>query len=211
MRSKLFVPLSLLCWQLSASAQVRVFAGPLLTTANYKIGDARQVVDPKTGFVAGVALTTLVEGPIYFSPSFSFKRKGFKVSFDRPSTPPDGKAKSNDLTVNAFALAPLLQVNFSKNESRLFVRFGPALEIAASGKENFVKTTNETVKRPAPFGPTAYSRTTTWADLQLGFQHGGRLGFFAFYEQGLSSLNNADLGPVVMQRVVGVAVEWRTK
>lgn len=192
----------------SPLAQVRIFAGPQLTTASYSIRDAKQSTDRKTGFTAGVGLTKPIEGPIFFSPAVYFSRKGYKVTFDRPGTPPDSAAKNNNTTISTIAFAPLLQLNFSKKQNHFFLRFGPAVEIAVSGKEIFDKSGNRTVSRSMLFDPTAYSRTAASVNAQLGFEHRSGLGIFAHYEHGLSSLNNNDRGPVILNRAAGVSVQW---
>lgn len=156
-------------------------------------------------------MTTLVEGPLFFAPSLSFSRKGYKVTYDRPAFPPDGKATNNNVSLNTMALSPLVQLNLSNSENLFFLRFGPAIEVALSGQETFHTSDGKTVERSMTFSSTAYCRTTIFGAFQLGLQHKSGLGLFAFYEHGLSSLNNADFGPVIKHRVGGLALEWRKK
>lgn len=208
-RQAVLLSFLLLCLQISTLSQVRVFAGPQMTTAAYSIRNVDQPTEWKGGFMAGIGLTNQVEGPLYFSPSLYFSRKGYKVTFNSPSVPPASAAKNNNTAINSIALAPLLQFNLSKKKNHIFFRFGPAIEVAISGKEIFDTAANKTVNRSMLFDPTAYSRTTFFATAHLGFEHQSGVGIFAYYEHGLSSLNNADLGPTILNRVVGVSLQWK--
>ena len=193
----------------AVAAQFRIFAGPQLTTANYEIRHAKQETEHKQGFMAGIGLTSQVEGPLYFAPSLSYSRKGYKVSFDRPGVPPDSAALNNNTTINVLALAPLLQLNFSQSKSHFFFRFGPALDIALSGREVFDSAGGKRVDRAMAFESVAYSPATAYANFHLGYEHKSGLTLYAHYEHGLSNLNNSDLGPIILHRIVGVAVGWK--
>ena len=205
----LLFPFLLLCsWKIS-QAQVSLFAGPQLTTAKYHIRNGKQDSEFKQGFMAGIRLTTLVEGPLYFSPSLYYSKKGYKVTFNRGAYPPGPDAQNNNTSIHTIALAPLLQFNLSKEKTHLFVRFGPGIDINLSGSESFDSTGNKHIDRSMLFGSTGYSPATAFANLHVGFQHRNGLSVFAHYEHGLSNLNNADLGPMILQRVVGVSLGWR--
>jgi hypothetical protein len=193
----------------AAQAQFRIFAGPQLTSANYEIRNAKQETEYKQGFMAGVGLTTAVEGPLYFAPSLYFSQKGYKVTFNRVAVPPDSAALNNNTTINVIAFAPLLQLNFSKSKSHLFIRFGPAIDVALSGREVFDSLGGKRVDRAMLFDPTGYSPATAYANFHFGFEHKSGFTLYAHYEYGLSSLNNSDLGPIILHRVAGVAVGWK--
>lgn len=193
----------------SVAAQFRIFAGPQLTSANYEIHHAKQETESKQGFMVGVGLTNQVEGPLYFAPSLSFSRKGYKVTFDRPGVPPDSAALNNNTSINVLALAPLLQVNFSKSNSHLFFRFGPAIDFALSGREVFDSAGGKRVDRAMAFESVAYSPATAYANFHFGYEHKSGFTLYAHYEHGLSSLNNSDLGPIILHRIVGVAIGWK--
>lgn len=192
-------------------AQVSLFAGPQLTTAKYEINNGKQETDFKTGFMAGIRLTTQVEGPVYFSPALYYSQKGYKVDFNRAANPPDPEAKNNNTTINTICFAPLLQFNLAKAKSNLFFRFGPAFDVALSGTEAFDSTGNKRVERSMLFGSTAYSPVTAFANVHFGFEHKSGFSIFAHYEHGLSNLNNADYGPTILHRVVGLSLGWRLK
>lgn len=203
-----FVSLTIFAISHTGQAQFRVFAGPQLTTANYLIRNAKQETESKQSFMAGIGLTTAVEGPLYFAPSLSFSRKGYKVVYNQVAVPPDSAAKNNNTTINALSLAPLLQLNFSRSNNHLFIRFGPAADYAFSGREVFDSTNNKQVDRAMVFGSEAYSPITLSGSVHLGYEHKSGFTLFAHYEHGLSSLNNSDYGPTILHRVVGVAVGW---
>ena len=196
-------------WTIS-QAQVRIFAGPQYSTTKYTIRNVKQDTEGKQGFMAGIGLTYQVEGPLYFAPSLYFSQKGYKVSaYNLPSIPPNEDARNNDVTLRSIALTPLLQFNLSKKESFAFVRLGPGFEKALSGREVFDSAGVKTIDRNMTFSSTAYSPATAFLNVQLGYELANGLCFLAHYEHGLSSLNNRDLGPMILQRSAGILIGWR--
>jgi hypothetical protein len=193
-----------------SNAQVRVFAGAQYATAKYTILNVNQETEGKQGFLAGIGLTNRIEGPLYFAPSLYFSQKGYKVkSYNLPSIPPNEDARNNDVSLRSIVLTPLLQFNLSQGERFAFVRLGPGFDIAVSGKESFDSAGIKTINRDMPFSNTAYSRATAFLNVQFGYEIASGLSLLAHYEHGLSSLNNRDLGPMILQRAVGVMVGWR--
>jgi hypothetical protein len=193
-----------------ANAQVRIFAGALRTSAKYTIRNTKQDTEFKQGYMAGIGLTTQIEGPLYFAPSLYYSQKGYKVTaYNLPSNPPNEDARDNDVSLRSIVLAPLFQINFSKAENFGFVRLGPGFDISFSGQEKFDSAGIKTIDRNMKFGPTSYSPATAFFNVQLGYQFANGLNVVAHYEHGLSSLNNKDLGPVILQRVAGLMVGWR--
>lgn len=205
----LFVLLFFCFFSFASQAQVSLFAGPQLTTAKYHIRNAKQEQELKPGFMAGIRLTTQVEGPLYFAPSLYFSQKGYKVSFNQSAVLPDSAARNNNTTIQTLALAPLLQFNLSRLKNHFFIRFGPAVEINLSGHETFDSAAGKTVSRQMVFGSLGYSPATAYANVHFGYAHKSGLSVFAHYEHGLSNFNNADFGPMILHRVLGVSVEWR--
>lgn len=193
----------------SAYSQLTVFAGPQLRWAKYAIRGADQKTESKMGFMAGVGLKTQVEGPVYFAPQLYYSQKGYKVTFDRPAFPPDSAAKNNDVTVHAIELAPLIQVNFSHGASYGFFRVGPAFDVAVSGTEAFDSTGNKRISRNMKFDFGNYSIVTINGNVQLGYQHQSGLVVVAQYSHGMTSLNNADYGPTIFHRLLGISVGWK--
>lgn len=194
----------------SSKAQVRVFAGPQYATSKYTIRNVKQDTEFKQGFLAGIGLTTQVEGPLYFAPSLYFSQKGYKVtSYNLPSIPPNEDARNNDVTLRSIVLTPLLQFNLSKSDRFAFVRIGPGFDISFSGRETFDSAGVKTIDRNMTFSSTAYSPATAFFNVQLGYELANGLSVLAHYEHGLSSLNNRDRGPMILQRAVGIVVGWR--
>lgn len=190
-------------------AQVSLFAGPQITTAKYHIRNAKQEKEFKQGYMAGLRLTTSVEGPLYFAPALYYSRKGYKVSFNRRAALPDTAAVNNSTSYNTIAFTPLLQFNLTGARTHYFVRFGPGIDVAFSGKETFDSATGKQVSRPMTFGSLGYSPATAFATIQVGFVHSSGFSVYVNYEHGLSNFNNVDLGPMILQRVVGISVEWK--
>lgn len=192
-----------------AHAQLTVFAGPQITSAKYLIRNVDQPTSSKQGFVAGVGLKSLIEGPAYFTPMLFFTQKGYKVTFNQAAYPPDSGAKNNNTTMRAIELAPLVQFNLSKSPSYFFLRLGPSADFNISGSESFDSTGNKHKTQKMLFDFGGYSYVTLSANVHLGFQHQSGFTAFAFYQYGLSSLNNADYGPEIYHRIGGIAVGYK--
>lgn len=193
----------------TAQAQVRIFGGPQLVSAKYHIRNVKQDYSFKASFMAGLNLQYQLEGPFYFSPLLYYSQKGYKVTFNQKAVPPDTAALNNDTRINTIVLAPLFQFNLSAAESHWFVRFGPGFDFNVSGQEVFDSTGGKQVDRAMSFSSLAYSPATAFAAIQVGYEHENGLILFAHYEHGLSNLNNADLGPMILHRVAGVSVGWK--
>ena len=209
MKQLFSVLLSALSLTTFAQVRVAVFAGPQTTTAKYTVNDKEQPTEYKYGFQAGANLKVLVEGPLYFTPALYYSMLGYKVTLNNPSFPPDPHAVNNNTTIHTIEAAPLLNFDLSKNPSHVFIQFGPALNFAISGKEKFTKVENgttSTVNQSMTFKTTAYGTITSSAIARLGYETGKGFLIFAHYAHGLGSANNADLGPVIKHRVIGLSV-----
>ena len=185
-----------------------VFAGPQMTTAKYKIDDARQDASFQTGFQAGAAIKVPFENNLYFSPAIYYSQKGYKVRFSKPAFPPDILAKNNETTLHTMEIVPMLQYDFNKKPSHFFVKLGPAIDFAFSGREKFERKDGKTIARPMTFSFTDYGRFTAQAILHLGYETSKGLFVFAHYGEGLGSLNNADGGPRIKHRIAGISFGW---
>jgi hypothetical protein len=190
----------------TAQVQVSVFAGPQITTARYKVDDAKQKTEYQIGFQAGAGLKTQFEGRLYFSPSVFYSLKGYKVKFDKYTFPPDPEATDNKVTVHTFEIAPLLQLNFSDAPDHLFIQFGPSVDLQLFGKEKFNLFSGESVNQNLKFGYASYGRYSTSAIFRLGYEKENGFIFFAQYSLGLTSINNADNGPVIRHRTAGISI-----
>ncbi|HVF81404.1 MAG TPA: porin family protein [Flavisolibacter sp.] len=205
----LFFAMALFCFFGDANAQLTVFGGPQISSANYTIREIGQPTKHKTGFMAGLGLSSVIEGPVYFAPALYYSKKGYEVTFNQRAIPPDTNAINNNTAIHTIELAPLVQVNFSKKPNYLFLRFGPAIDFALSGTETFDSSNIKQVSRQMVFDFAVYSYVTTSAILHLGYQHQSGFTIFAHYSLGLSSLNNNDGGPVIRHRIAGVSAGWR--
>lgn len=211
MKSKIYSPLFLLCLFgfLTTDAQLTVFGGPQMTSAQYSIRDAKQKTEYKAGFMGGVGLQTSIEGQVYFSPMIFFSRKGYDVTFDKPAFPPDSGAVNNSTSINTIELAPLIQINFSNKPGYVFLRLGPSFDFNLSGNETFDSTGGKRISQDMKFSFGDYSHATVSMNAQTGFQHSSGFTAFLFVNFGVSSLNNADFGPTIFHRVGGVALGWK--
>src|SRR5215213_8202977 len=198
----------------AGSAQVRfaVYAGPQATSVRYMVNDKKQPASWKYGAMGGVSVKVPFDNQLYFFPSVYYSLKGYKVTLENPSFPPTQFAKNNNTTLQTVAIAPLFQIDLNKDPSHPFVRFGPSVDFAFSGREKFdtVSRTGVTgsVDRPMVFSFGDYGRFTAQAVLHAGYETSTGFMVFAFYEHGIGSMNNADSGPRILHRIVGLSVGW---
>ena len=186
-----------------------VFGGPQMTTAKYKVEEKKQPTEFKPGFQLGATLKIPFDNQLYFGPAMYYSMKGYKVTLNNPSFPPTEVATNNETTIHTIEIAPLLHLDFSNQPSHFFVKFGPALDFAFSGTEKFDTIGGTTpVERSMKFSFTEYGRVTAQAILHLGFESNKGYFVFAHYAEGLGGLNNADGGPTIKHRIVGVSFGW---
>ncbi|HEU4473129.1 MAG TPA: outer membrane beta-barrel protein [Flavisolibacter sp.] len=208
-----FLFLAILAFSL-AEAQVRwaVFGGPLATSAKYTVGGIRQPADFKPGAMAGVGLKVDFDNQLYFFPAVYYSLKGYKVTLNNPSFPPTEYAKNNNTTIHTLEINPMFHIDLSRQPSHFFVRFGPAVDFAFSGTERFDTVSragvSATVERPMVFSFGDYGRISASGNLHLGYQSKSGFMIFGFYAHGIGSMNNADYGPRILHRIVGVSLGW---
>lgn len=214
MISKFGLALSFLVISFCCRAQVQFafYAGPQITSAHYTVNDIKQPNQFKYGFMGGVSCKAEFENQLYFFPSVYYSLKGYKVTLNNPSFPPTEYAKNNNTTIQTVEITPLFQVDFNKNPEHFFVRFGPAVDFAFSGREKFDTVSAfgkvGSVDRPMVFSFGDYGRISAQAVLHLGYETGHGLMLFAFYEHGIGSMNNADGGPKILHRIAGISIGW---
>ena len=197
---------------LKAQVQFAPFAGLQSTSANYKVRDNKQTTDRKLGFILGAGIKVPFENNLYFFPSVYYSLKGYKVTLKDPSFPPTELAINNNVTVHTLEISPLFHFDFSKKPSHLFIRFGPAVDFAFTGRERF-DTLSPTgsvgrVVRPMVFSFGDYGRFTASGNLHLGYESGDGWMIFGFYAHGFGSMNNADGGPKILHRIMGLNFGW---
>lgn len=192
---------------LHGNSQVRthLFAGPQVSSVSYKVGNEKQKASFKPGFQAGVGLKVPFDNQLYFAPSVFYSLKGYKVTLDNGAFPPDTSAINNNVTVHAVEVGFLLHLELSKSTNHLFLRAGPSLDFALVGREKFDKKNGGgTVNRPMKFGFGDYGRYLASGIAQFGFET-PRYYIMAQYHGTLGSISNADDGPKIKHRVVGLS------
>src|SRR5215218_2343657 len=144
------------------------FGGPQMTTAKYKVGEEKQPTEFKPGFQLGATMKIPFDNRLYFGPAVYYSMKGYKVKLNKPSFPPAEAAINNEVTLHTLELAPLLHLDFSNQPNHFFVKFGPAIDIAFSGKEKFDTLGGTSpIERPMHFAFTEYGRFTAQAIVHL--------------------------------------------
>jgi hypothetical protein len=204
-----FVLLITLACSSHAAGQLTIFAGSQQNNAEYIIARRDQETEAKIGFMAGVGFKKQVEGPFYFSPMLYYSQKGYKVTYNASAFPPHPDALNNDVTLHTIELSPLFQLDMSSKPSYMFVRFGPSFVANVSGKETFDTIGGKPTTRNMVFSFGDYSHGTIAFTGVLGYQHKGGLTIFAHYSHGTSNLNNADYGPVIYHRTLGLSLGWK--
>jgi hypothetical protein len=202
----LFITIS--CFN-KVNAQLTIFGGPQQNTAKYTILDKEQETETKFGYMAGIGLKKWVEGPFYFSPMLYYSLKGYKVTYNASAFPPHPDALNNDVTLHTIELAPLFQLNMSSQPSYMFARLGPSFAFNIAGTETFDTTGNKPTTKDMVFSFGDYSHATIAVNAHLGYQHKGGLTIFAHYTHARTSLNNADHGPVIYHRSLGLSLGWK--
>jgi len=192
----------------SANSQVdfNIFAGPQVTSVNYKINDLKQQNDSKIGFQAGVGLRVPFEVNLLFAPAFFYSMKGYKVSFTQFAFPPDVDAKDNNTTIHTFETAALLQYNFNSDLNHFYLKFGPSLDFQLFGHESYNLKAGGLVDRNMKFSFADYGHFSANILMQLGYETSNGLMIFTQYTFGLASINNADYGPRIRHRVFGISI-----
>jgi hypothetical protein len=176
------------------------------------VNDSKQPAQFKFGYMGGMAAKVEFDNQLYFFPAIFYNLKGYKVTLNKPAFPPTQFAKNNNVTVHTIEAAPLFHIDFNKKLAHLFVRFGPSVDFAISGREKFdtVSTSgaSASIDRTMVFDFTEYGRFTAQANLHFGYETGKGLMVYAFYQRGFGSMNNADDGPKIFHRIIGVSVGW---
>ena len=132
--------------------------------------------------------------------------KGYKVTLNQASAPPDLAAINNNTTVHTLETAFLLQYDFSNKPSHIFFKLGPSADFQLFGKEKFDRVDGGHVSRSMKYGFADYGRYAVSAVLHVGYEMSNKLIFYAYYEYGLSNLNNSDTGPSIQSRVFGITI-----
>lgn len=187
-----------------AQVAFNVLAGPQTTTAKYTILNVKQPTAFKYGFHAGVGCKVFFDNHLYFSPDLSYSLMGYKVKFNRPSFPPDQLAKDNNTTFHQLDFDFLLQYDLGNKPGHFFIKGGAAVSYVFSGKEEFNLVTGEHESRNMIFSFGDYGRYLGSAVADLGYETSSGFFIYAHYVHGLGSMNNADGGPHINTRVIGL-------
>lgn len=188
------------------SQEFGIFAGPQATSANYKIRDSKQKTDYKFGFHIGGMMKVPFESNLYFAPAAFYSMKGYKVTFNRPSFPPDSTAIDNNTTFHNFELAALLQLDFSNKPGHFFIKAGPSLDFQLKGKETFKRQSDPQVSRNIKFGFADYGHYSANFLAQLGYETADGLIISGQVTLGLTNIINTDKGPQVLHNAFGISI-----
>jgi Outer membrane protein beta-barrel domain len=183
-----------------------IFAGPQATSSHYTIDGARQNNNLKIGFQAGLGCKVPFDNQLSFSPAVFYSLKGYKVTFNRYSFPPDSNAIDNNTTIHTFEVAGLLQFDFSMQPDHFFIKAGPSLDFQLFGHEKYHLESGGMVNRKMKYGFGDYGHYSASLLAQFGYETANGLIIFAQYTRGVTSINNADYGPKILHRIYGISI-----
>lgn len=205
-RAFVFCLMMIYCSPLFSQNSYGFFVGPQLTSAKYKVMEEKQPTEFKPGFQLGATMKIPFDNQLYFGPAIYYSMKGYKVTLNDPSFPPTELATNNETRIHTIEVAPMLHFDFNNQPSHFFVKLGPAVDFAFSGTEKFDTIGGTSpVERPMKFAFSEYGRITAQAILHVGFESSKGYFVFAHYAEGLGGLNNADGGPTIKHRIVGIS------
>jgi Outer membrane protein beta-barrel domain len=190
----------------SAQAQFGIFGGPQSTSSKYTVNGKKQSSSQKYGFQLGSSLKVPFENKLYFSPAVFYSLKGYKVKFNQRCIFPDSLALDNNTSIHTFELAALLQYDFNIHPGHFFVKFGPSIDFQIAGKEKYKRSNRTVIDRKMGFSFTQYGRYAANLITQIGYETKDGLLVFAQYSHGIGSMNNADGGPGIWHRVIGISI-----
>ena len=197
----------LLSLSVNSQLQYGVFAGPQLTDVRFTIDELKQESSSKIGVNIGFQMKVPFEGRLSFAPSIMYNLRGFKIdNFEGTAFPPDSSAVNVDTRFHTIEVAFLLQHDFNLQPGHFFIRFGPSLDFALFGNEKFTTINNTTVDRKMKFSFSDYGHYLASAIIQLGYETQGGMFVYGHYNYGLTTMNNADHGPVIGNRAAGLTV-----
>lgn len=190
----------------NAQTEVGIFAGPQATTADYKVQSVKQSTNMKYGFQAGMQLKIPFDNKLFFAPAVFYSLKGYKVKLNGFAYPPDVNAVDNNVTMHSVELAALLQFDLGNKPSHFFIKAGPTLDFLLFGKEKFNLNSGGSVSRNMKWGPGEYGHYAANLVTQFGYESNSGLFVFAQYTYGLTTINNADNGPRIGNRIYGFSI-----
>ncbi len=208
MRKATFLTVLVFLAILSSAQEAKwgIFGGPQVTSARYIINGEKQPTTPKYGFQLGTTVKVPFETKLYFSPAIFYSLKGYKVELNQRAVPPDSLAIDNNTTIHTVELAALLQYDFNDQPNHFFAKMGPSLDIQVSGKEKFTRSNRTTVEQQMQFSFTRYGYVGANIIFQFGYETKSGLNYSVQYTHGIGTINNADNGPGIWHRVVGITL-----
>jgi Outer membrane protein beta-barrel domain len=197
--------LALPFYSLAQQNQVGFFAGPHASTADYKVNNVSQSTSMKYGFQGGMLMKVPFENRLFFAPAVFYSLKGYKVKLNGAAYPPDVNAVDNNTTIHSVELAALLQVDLGSKPSHFFIKGGPTLDFLLFGKEKFNLNSGTSVSRNMKWGPGEYGHYAANVIAQFGYESNSGIFVFGQYTYGLTTINNADGGPRIGNRIYGIS------
>jgi hypothetical protein len=208
MRKASFLSVLVLMAALCSAQEAKwgIFGGPQMTSARYTINGEKQQTTPKYGFQLGTNWKVPFENKLYFAPSIFYSLKGYKVELTQRSILPDSLAIDNNTMIHTLEFAALLQYDFNTQPNHFFVRLGPSLDAQIAGTEKFNRSDRTTVEQKMDFDFTKYGYFGANIIMLMGYETKSGWQYSIQYSHGIGSINNADDGPGIWHRVIGISL-----
>jgi hypothetical protein len=190
--------------QAEAQNLLGLYGGVQFPGARYEILHQPQPIERFASIQAGAQLKVPFDVNLYFVPAIRYNLRGYDVRLTLPNDHPD--AIENSIRLHNVETAFLLQFDFGKKASHLFLRGGPALETHLAGTEQYTKSNGETIKQPVSFARGNYGRYTMNLLAEIGLEHQSGWFVYAHYAYGGTSISNRDYGPSIKLRSFGLSL-----
>jgi hypothetical protein len=191
---------------LDAQVLWAVKGGGQVSYASIRKDNDRTATTPIGGLQAGLAAKVYFEEKLAFASGLQYSLRGYKTK-PLVSTNP-----AKTYTFHYVELPLMMEIDFGTKEKGAYVKIGPYLSLAITGKEKYKDATGNTVTRTPKinFSGQEFNRFDGGFQALLGYQFSKK--FFA--ETGFQlggNMSNNEQGPTIRQRTASLAVGYYFK
>ena len=172
--------------------------GGFMSTAQFKDSfGVNKSTSMRPGFKIYWAGRVNLEGNINFSPEIGYAMKGFRVKN------PEASIAEQELILHYLEFKFIQEYTIKE---RFFVKLGPSISVAVSGRDKQLSYLNQRSNNPIPFNFAAWGRFEGAVNLSIGTHFGS--GWLAEIgtTKGISNIWDGDNGPNVKNVLYGLSV-----
>lgn len=190
-----------------AQTKISIRAGSNTSTAKIIEDSVKQKTSWVNGFNAGLYLDFPFEGVLHFSPSITFRRRGYSFTHSK------GMIKKTENRINYVDIMPALNLDFTKQSGSGFILgFSPVLSTAITGTEKNTSLNGSVTSRQMVFDFTNYSRIDAGLTGSIGYKFNKKIILDAAYYFGLANVENDEtLLRNIQNRMVSVTLGYYIK